>query len=74
LISNFDIIGFPFSGRIPVDLSHFSLHFDSIFLILAYGPTGGGGRYKTQVGILQVGNFAGWNFAGWGFCRLIMQT
>jgi hypothetical protein len=23
-----------------------------------------------QVGISQVGNFAGWNFAGWGFCRL----
>jgi hypothetical protein len=46
---NFGIVGFLFFGRIPVDLSHFSLHFDSIFmlnvlkrsLILAYGPTGG---------------------------------
>ena len=50
----FGIIGFHFFGRIPVDSSHFSLHFDSILspkapkyfilnvlkrtLILAYGP------------------------------------
>jgi hypothetical protein len=48
LISNFGIVGFLFFGRvplIPVDLSHFSLHFDSIFLILAYGPTGGRQKY-----------------------------
>jgi hypothetical protein len=30
LPNNFGFIGFLFSGRIPVDLSHFSLHFDSI--------------------------------------------
>jgi hypothetical protein len=49
ILDNFGIVGFLFFGRIPVDLSHFSLHFDSIFmlnvlkcsLILAYGPTGG---------------------------------
>jgi hypothetical protein len=49
ILDNFGIVGFLFFGRMPVDLSHFSLHFDSIFmlnvlkrsLILAYGPTGG---------------------------------
>ena len=49
ILDNFGIVGFLFFGRIPVDLSHFSLHFDSIVilnvlkrsLILAYGPTGG---------------------------------
>jgi hypothetical protein len=57
ILDNFGIIGFLFFGRIPVDSSHFSLHFDSILspkapkyfilnvlkrsLILAYGPTGG---------------------------------
>jgi hypothetical protein len=30
LPNNFGFIGFLFFGRIPVDLSHFSLHFDSI--------------------------------------------
>jgi hypothetical protein len=47
ILDNFGIVGFLFFGRIPVDSSHFSLHFDSIFmlnvlkriLILAYGPT-----------------------------------
>ena len=29
-LDNFGIIGFLFFGRIPVDSSHFSLHFDSI--------------------------------------------
>jgi hypothetical protein len=29
-LDNFGIIGFHFFGRIPVDSSHFSLHFDSI--------------------------------------------
>jgi hypothetical protein len=29
IIDNFGIVGFLFFGRIPVDLSHFSLHFDS---------------------------------------------
>jgi hypothetical protein len=49
VVDNFGIVGFLFFGRIPVDSSHFSLHFESIFmlnvlkrsLILAYGPTGG---------------------------------
>jgi hypothetical protein len=30
ILDNFGIIGFLFFGRIPVDSSHFSLHFDSI--------------------------------------------
>jgi hypothetical protein len=30
ILDNYGIIGFLFFGRIPVDLSHFSLHFDSI--------------------------------------------
>jgi hypothetical protein len=49
ILDNFGIVGFLFFGRIPVDSSQFSLHFDSIFmlnvlkrsLILAYRPTGG---------------------------------
>jgi hypothetical protein len=56
IVDNFGIIGFLFFGRIPVDSSYFSLHFDSILspkapkkiilnvlkrsLILAYGQTG----------------------------------
>jgi hypothetical protein len=28
ILDNFGIVGFLFFGRIPVDLSHFSLHFD----------------------------------------------
>ena len=55
ILDNFGIIGFLFFGRIPVDSSHFSLHFYGILspkaqkyfilnvlkrsLILAYGPT-----------------------------------
>jgi hypothetical protein len=31
IVDNFGIIGFLFFGRIPVDSSYFSLHFDSIF-------------------------------------------
>jgi hypothetical protein len=58
ILDNFGIVGFLFFSRIPVDSSHFSLHFDNILspkapkyfilnvlkrsLILAYGPTGGG--------------------------------
>jgi hypothetical protein len=30
ILDNFRIVGYPFSGRIPMDSSHFSLHFDSI--------------------------------------------
>ena len=30
IVDNFGIIGFLFFGRIPVDSSYFSLHFDSI--------------------------------------------
>ena len=30
ILDNFGIIGFLFFGRIPVDSSHFSLHFDNI--------------------------------------------
>ena len=30
ILDNFGIVGFLFFGRIPVDSSHFSLHFDSI--------------------------------------------
>jgi hypothetical protein len=30
ILHNFGIVGFPFFGRIPVDSSHFSVHFDSI--------------------------------------------
>jgi hypothetical protein len=30
ILDNFGIIGFLFFGRIPVDSSYFSLHFDSI--------------------------------------------
>jgi hypothetical protein len=30
IIDNFGIVDFLFFGRKPVDLSHFSLHFDSI--------------------------------------------
>jgi hypothetical protein len=30
IFGNFGIVGFPFFGRIPVDSSYFSLHFDSI--------------------------------------------
>jgi hypothetical protein len=49
ILDNFGIVGFLFFSRIPVDSSHFSLHFDNILspnvlkrsLILAYGPTGG---------------------------------
>jgi hypothetical protein len=57
ILDNFGIVGFLFFGRIPVDSSHISLHFDSILspkapkyfilnvlkrsLTLAYGPTGG---------------------------------
>jgi hypothetical protein len=49
ILDNIGIVGFLFFGRIPVDSSHFSLHFDSIFilnvlkrsLILANGQTGG---------------------------------
>jgi hypothetical protein len=32
--------------------------------------TPAGTKRRLQVGISQVGNFAGWNFAGWEFCRL----
>jgi hypothetical protein len=55
ILDNFGIVGFLFFSRIPVDSSHFSLHFDNILspkysilnvlkrsLILAYGSTGGG--------------------------------
>ena len=57
ILDNFGIVGFLFFSPIPVDSSHFSLHFDNILspkapiyfilnvlkrsLILAYGPTGG---------------------------------
>jgi hypothetical protein len=49
ILDNFSIVGLLFFGRIPVDSSHFSLHFESIFMlnvlkrsfILAYSPTGG---------------------------------
>jgi hypothetical protein len=63
ILDNFRIVGFLIFGRIPVDSSHFSLHFNSILspkapkyfilnalkhsLILAYGPTGG--RQKNVV-------------------------
>jgi hypothetical protein len=30
ILDNFGIVGFLFFGRIPVDSSHFSLHFDNI--------------------------------------------
>jgi hypothetical protein len=30
ILDNFRIVGYPFSGRIPMDSSHFSLHFDSM--------------------------------------------
>ena len=30
ILDNFRIVVYPFSGRIPMDSSHFSLHFDSI--------------------------------------------
>ena len=30
ILDNFGIVGFLFYGRIPVDSSHFSLHFDNI--------------------------------------------
>ena len=31
ILDNFRIVVYPFSGRIPMDSSHFSLHFDSIW-------------------------------------------
>jgi hypothetical protein len=33
ILGNFGIVGFLFFGRIPVDSSHFSLHFESIFYV-----------------------------------------
>jgi hypothetical protein len=33
ILDNFGIVGSLFFGRIPVDLSHFSLHFDSFFML-----------------------------------------
>ena len=62
ILDNFGIVGFLFFSPIPVDSSHFSLHFDNILspkapkyfilnvlkrsLILAYGPTGGVSVYN----------------------------
>ena len=64
ILDNFGIVGFLFFSPIPVDSSHFSLHFDNILspkapiyfilnvlkrsLILAYGPTGSDGRYYRK--------------------------
>ena len=63
ILDNFGIVGFLFFGRIPVDLSHFSLHFDSIlspkapkYFILNVG-------FKTQFNPIAGGN------AGSFICR-----
>ena len=65
ILDNFDIVGFLIFARIPVDSSHFSLHFNSIlspknFLkhssILAYEPTGGGQKKAETPEVLFVGH------------------
>jgi hypothetical protein len=73
ILDNFGIVGFLFFSPIPVDSSHFSLHFGNILspkapkyfilnvlkrsLILAYGPTGG-------VSVLNITLLVGGNATG----------
>ena len=69
ILDNFGIVGFLFFSPIPVDSSHFSLHFDNILspkapiyfilnvlkrsLILAYGPTGGVSVLNITLPVVQ---------------------
>ena len=78
ILDNFGIVGFLFFSPIPVDSSHFSLHFDNILspkapiyfilnvlkrsLILAYGPTGG--VSVLNITLLVGGNAGGRLFKG----------